>query len=155
MQGSLVNILIKHKEFFKLENQAKKIEKNLANSVKKQIKEIEHQRKKSVFFEANPQESPILIKIPTNSIRKKEENPKKSKEMCWFLTEKTNNMVKTEVLKDLKGNEGDIMKMIESQMPKKKEKKLEIALRKRMGFWGMIGKFQDLSQTTSNLSKNV
>ena len=156
LRSSLVDILVKHKEFFKLENQAKKLEKNHANSVKKQIKDIEHQRKKSAFLEANSLESPISSRIRVISAKKRDDK-QKSKEMFWFLTEKTNNMVKTEVLKDLNGNEGDIGEIIESQMPKKKEKKekrLEIALRKRMGFWGMIGKFKDLSQTTSNFSKN-
>lgn len=59
LQKSLVDILVKHKGFFKLENQAKRIEKSHAAKVKSQMKESERLRKKTVAFETQP-----IVKTP-------------------------------------------------------------------------------------------
>lgn len=52
LKKSLVDILVKHKSFFKLENQAKRIEKSYASKIKTQMKELEHLRKKNIASES-------------------------------------------------------------------------------------------------------
>jgi len=154
-RSSLIDILVKHKEFFGLENQAKRIMKNLQISKNSQEKELEHQRKRSLYME-NPQEAynytkRSLMANAYNSPKSKIKAP--TKEECQNLTEKTNNMIKEEVNKDLIDSERKIDELLAEIEPGKrkiKQKILENQQLRNKGLEEMKVRFQDLSLTTGN-----
>lgn len=78
--------------------------------------------------------------------KKKDSNRAFTKEICYSITERNNKLVMGEVIKDLEENKGVILAVkgeLDPNERKKKERKLERALRKRKVTIGL--KYKDIS----------
>ena len=125
----MIDILMKNKEVFHLENYAKLIERNLAAKTKKQEKEQENLKRKSVIYEAGGEEPYSPNKIHENT-KKNEEKKQVSKEACWSITDKFIKFIKKQVLSNLKNDQKNITLLNEA----KKHRKIKVFIEKNEGF---------------------
>lgn len=153
-RSSLVDILIKHQSIFGIENQAKRMLKDQQISNSSREKQLEHQRKLSLFID-NPAIEPLsaskrsLIDGPFFQKPPLKERPM-TKEECFELTNKTNKMVSERVNDEFVDSGRMIEDLLGDIVPGKrkiKERRLEVGLRAKP-MEEMRRKHQELGLTT-------
>lgn len=158
LRSSFVEILVRHKVFFGLENQARIIEKTLQQSKNTLEKDLERQRKRSLYMDTALEPSTAtkrsLMASPYMPTKHSEILP--TPEECHCLTKKTNNMVAEEVKNNLSVASRKIDALLVDLEPGKrkiKAKRMEDRLKKKP-LQDMTLRFRDLSLSSGDAKKN-
>lgn len=159
LRSSFVEILVRHKAFFGLENQARIIEKTLQQSKNTLEKDLERQRKRSLYMMDTPVEPSTATK---RSLMASPYMPPKHSEIlptpeeCHGLTKKTNNMIAEEVKINLSVASRKIDALLINLEPGKrkiKAKRMEDRLKKKP-LQDLTLRFRELSLSSGDAKKN-
>lgn len=154
---SMTEIIAKHKDFFKMENFVKILEKRKAETAKNKLKEQERFNKKNVIQD-DQISSPMSIS--SRMVSKKKEPGKKggsTTEKCWFLTEKTNKIVENHVNQEIDENNLEIKTLLAKFSPnhrKMREKEIKNELLNKRYYRNLNMKFRDLSLSSTGNKAN-